>query len=321
MSTTIFKVQSGSHLYGTNTPESDKDYISILMPSIGDLLGLERVNFVDDSTKSSDVKRKNTADDVDDHKYMLHYFLKLVMDGNPNLTEVLFAHKDAIEIITPVYREIVDLLPNLISRKHISSFLGFSTSQMNKLEVKSKRLNSLKMAKEFLELEYKPEELNGQIKYDMNEYVASVLNNTVEYYKGDKQNVEHFHKGLSPQITYHKIKEEYEKYGWRVNTETFNKLKYDTKFASHAVRLLIEAQQLIKYGRIFFPLEEKKLILSIKNGDYDLVRLKDLYELILSETKELVKINENKLPETANYQYMNDWLTKTYYTYIKDCGL
>jgi len=53
-------------------------------------------------------------------------------------------------------------------------------------------------------------------------------------------------------------------------TELVAKYGYDTKFASHLIRLLYEGWQILVEGKITLPLTNNKLILDIKKGKYDL---------------------------------------------------
>jgi uncharacterized protein len=87
----IFRCKIGSHLYGLNRPDSDLDYFEVFIPTSEDLLGLQKCEIVNNSTKSSAEDRRNTEDDVDDVSYSLPRFMNLVLANNPNIVEVLFA--------------------------------------------------------------------------------------------------------------------------------------------------------------------------------------------------------------------------------------
>ena len=78
----------------------------------------------------------------------------------------------------------------------------------------------------------------------------------------------HFHKGLPLKVIYEKIVSEYERYGWRVKTDSFATLGYDTKFASHTIRLLHEGAQLLLNGYLEFPIsgEAHEDIMNIKTA-------------------------------------------------------
>jgi hypothetical protein len=78
---TIFKCITGSHLYGTNTPESDIDYYEVFFEPKEWYLGLKAVH---------DPKGKMTVtDDVDTTRHEFRHFLRLCLAYNPNIVEVL----------------------------------------------------------------------------------------------------------------------------------------------------------------------------------------------------------------------------------------
>lgn len=50
----ILLIRCGSHLYGTNTPESDEDFVGVFIPDTPYLLGLNTIEEVDNSIKGRD---------------------------------------------------------------------------------------------------------------------------------------------------------------------------------------------------------------------------------------------------------------------------
>jgi predicted nucleotidyltransferase len=66
-------------------------------------------------------------------------------------------------------------------------------------------------------------------------------------------------------------------------TELAEKFGYDTKFASHLIRLLLECQQLLIEKTITFPLPQNNLVRDIKLGQYDL-------NWVLNKADELEKL-------------------------------
>lgn len=303
----LYKLKFGSHLYGLQTPESDIDYVSIIMPQPRDLLGLQVLEEIDNSSKKSSENRKNNKDDIDDKAYTLNRFLHLLLDGNPSLTEIMFSHKENIEFEHPIITELKSFKDEIISNRVKKSFLGFAFSQKQKLLVKSTRYFSLRKAIGFLEARFSGELLTDKADvYELSEEQLTYLNSILEYYKGEKHNVEHFHKGMSLRIIYEKIKKEYDEYGWRVKTKDFENLKYDPKFGYHSIRLLMEGLELISTGSLTFPIPQANhnILMNIKTGlvSYEeLIELYDTYEGIIKDTNSV-------LPEKPNFNKVNDWL-------------
>ena len=123
----IFKCRVGSHLYGTNLPDSDEDFSSIFLPSVEDLCGL---NGCPDSIKKGkkiSEGAKNHKGDIDDKALSFRCFLNLLAKGDIVATEMLFApaiHEHYIfkHWIRP------RLLEFVVSKKFVKSLLGMATS-------------------------------------------------------------------------------------------------------------------------------------------------------------------------------------------------
>jgi predicted nucleotidyltransferase len=309
----LYKVESGSQLYGTTTPESDVDYTSVFMPTAYDLFSLQKCEYIDNSTKSSTEERRNTAEDTDDQQHSLQRYVHLVIHGNPNLLEILFCKKPVFE--DPVFTPLKENASRLISRKVYDSFTGFATSQRKKLEYKSKRFNQLRLALGFFETEY-PQSLLNDSKAILGIPAAEWLNKNLTEYKGDKSHTKSFHEGLPLKTIYEKVKAEYEGYGWRVHTDTFETLGYDVKFGAHAVRLFHEGIQLLTTGVLEFPITGQAYddIMAIRRGE---VSLEEFYKICDRYEEENRKAREiTKLPDVPDIKWANNYLVETLENYI-----
>ena len=65
----------GSHLYGTNTEDSDADYKGVFLPTKKEIL-LNNIPKCRNFSTSNGLT-KNNPNDLDEEIYSLHYFLKL----------------------------------------------------------------------------------------------------------------------------------------------------------------------------------------------------------------------------------------------------
>jgi predicted nucleotidyltransferase len=302
----IYKVESGSYLYGTNTENSDKDYTSVFIPSTYDLLSLQKCEYIDESTKKSSEDRRNTKDDIDDKKYSLSNYLNLVLHGNPNLIEILFCNNPIIEdTIFDIFKTNKN---KLLSKDIHKSFSGFAVGQIKKITYKSKRFTQLEKSLEYLEKHYAA--FLTDDKAEVTVELANYLNESLSEYKGGKYNGNSFHKNLPLKTIYEKIKEEYERYGWRVKTDTFITLGYDVKFASHAIRLFYEGERLLTTGELEFPITGKAHddIMAVKQGKLSIdqfFELCDHYNELNSTAYE-----KTILPKKPNWKWANDILVK-----------
>lgn len=195
--------------------------------------------------------------------------------------------------------------------------MGFSVSQRKKLEYKKTRFDQLGKAINFLkDNDYGDNDLSKDWT-KMSESTANWLNENLKEYKGSKNNIERFHVGLPLKVIYEKIVSEYDRYGWRVRSESFNKMHYDTKFASHCIRLLYEGEQLLLNGKLEFPLtgEVYSDIMSIKNCE---VSIDNFYEMCnIYENRCRRARDKNLLRDEPDWNWANKWLVNVLQTAIK----
>jgi len=76
----IVETAFGSHLYGTDTPASDRDWKGVHLPPARDIL-LQRIERTVSSKTKADMTAKNTAADTDRESWALHQFFRLVSEG------------------------------------------------------------------------------------------------------------------------------------------------------------------------------------------------------------------------------------------------
>ena len=94
----IFLTKFGSHLYGTDTPESDTDYKGVYMPTREEIL-LNRVpkQISFDSNKSNE---KNNKDDIDCQLYSIHYFFDLLVKGETVAIDMIHSTKHVQNVVS-----------------------------------------------------------------------------------------------------------------------------------------------------------------------------------------------------------------------------
>lgn len=77
----IYKVRSGSHLYGTNHEGSDEDFRGIIIPPASYFLGLDTF------------EQYEGEPDEDICYYDIRKFIRLALAGNPNVIEILWSEE------------------------------------------------------------------------------------------------------------------------------------------------------------------------------------------------------------------------------------
>ena len=270
----------GSLLYGTNHPESDVDLRGVQLDPIETLLGFqsfEQQNF------SEFRWGKIFSDDVT--IYGLRKFLRLAMDANPNIIELLFAK--------PLYQSedwemIQELRFDILSTKIVHSFSGYALSQLKRIKIRDEWTKNPPM---------KPNPYKyGMIDTDSGgqDWVSSSAKNT---YNSKLLNYQNYSKWLNERNPKRRALEE--KYG------------YDTKHAAHLYRLVFEAEELLTTGSLELPLKYADNIKNVLNGCVSYEHVLEFADSSLQHLKDLEKTSV--LAKKPNRKSVEDWLIR-YYT-------
>lgn len=294
----ILEIVTGSHLYGTSTPESDEDFVGIFMPPEEYVLGLQSVQEVDLSIIDKDDVNKNTADAVDRKLYEFRKFINLAMKNNPNVIEILFVHEDAIKFRNQVGSALLSIKDAFPSQQCIPRFIGYAHAQKHKMIIRRDHFNELCNAYGFLSL-VDPKLTMSQV-YDR---MIDADPNAKTFWKKETGHHIHcgdlsFEPGNYAKKALKTLKERLDKATNR--SELVLKHGYDTKFASHLIRLLYEGLMLLERGEIIFPLPMADLILDIKMGKWELGKVIETADKLENKLREAE--SKTKLPKNANYK-------------------
>jgi len=299
----ILEMQVGSRLYGTDTPESDTDYCGIFVAPVQYYLGLDQIHEVNLSTISKKENGRNDKEAIDRKLYELRKFVNLAMGNNPNIIEMLFVNQDNVVFEDSFGRELrknAHLFPHLGC---VQKFIGYAKSQKMKMFVKRDNMEAIVSAIEFFQnIEDHPNK-NYVVQYKKD------LLSKIEKSKDTGQHIQigdiHLQKNETMKQALRKLKDRRAKFSGRYD-DFVSKVGYDTKFASHLIRLLLEGIELLRTGRIIFPLVEADLILDIKQGKYT---IEEVMELAgdLENSIEMVKENA-AVPTKPRYKEIEKFL-------------
>jgi hypothetical protein len=310
---TIVKMKYGSHLYGTATPESDKDFKGIFMPDMKDIvLGRIPKSIIENTNKTNE---KNTSQDSDVEYYSLHYFIQLALKGETCTIDMLNAPDSAILQGSDIWDNLVENRDKFYSN-NMKAFVGYARSQATIYGAKGSRLETSKgvvnilskhkswkrlseiwneLPKESDYIHYKTGKTSPKISVKEIVVCGKIIQETatVEYAKG---------------ILDHLIK----KYGERARKAEKNQ-GIDWKAISHAVRISLELQELYETGKIVFPLKRAKLIIQIKKGMHEYKDTALLLDSLMLGIEYLSHQNPQNFPNKPDHKFWEDWL---YYTVI-----
>lgn len=308
----IVKVLFGSHLYGTSTPQSDKDYKGIGFQDRRDLLINGPKKHLEYSS-TGDSNKKNTNEDIDVEIFTLHEFIKLTLAGQTVGIDLLHANKESI-IETSKTWEFIQKNRSKFYSKKIESFLCYCIKQAAKYSIKGSRLNDVEKVIEWL---------NSNINSfgDISLYDA----NTINFPTGDHikfvENSENYKLSmydicgkkitLTTKLEYAKsIFEKYHKtYGERAKLAQQNE-SIDWKAISHAFRAAYQMKELFKTSDLIFPLKDAKFITEVKLGQHKYIDLAPMLEDLIDEVKELR--DSSDFPEEPDTEFWHDFIINMY---------
>lgn len=296
----IFECVVGSNLYGTNTTNSDKDFSGIFIADEDYYFGIKNKNEIDLSEKSKLDSGKNSKDAIDRKFYEIRNFCILASDANPNIIEHLFINDENILYSNDLSTKLLNNSNLFVSKKIYNTFIGYSKSQEHKMIIKLENFDQLVAAQKFFE------------NQDPNEYIVmfrdddNVKNFFTEkgshFVIGDLN----FQKHLMVKRVLSSLNERLR--GITNRSELVLKHGYDTKFASHLIRLLLEGKELMETSRIEFPLKYSSFILDIKLGKYTLNEVINYATEFESEFNYIY--TNSKLPDVSDIFEINN-LVKT----------
>lgn len=116
----ILKVIAGSHAYGMNTETSDMDYRGICIPPASYLLGLN--SFEQHETK-----------EPDEVIYSLSKFVRLALQNNPNILDILFSDEKFIIYENSYGKRLRNIKHSFLSKRVFHTYGGYAHSRLKNL--------------------------------------------------------------------------------------------------------------------------------------------------------------------------------------------
>ena len=299
----IVKIQFGSHLYGTNTEESDLDYKGIFLPTLEQvLLGKIPKSIITKTKKGYD--NKNTKDDVDTELYSLQYFIKLACEGQTVAIDMLHAAGDNIIDESDIWEEIIKNRHKFYT-KNLQAFVGYAQKQAAKYGIKGSRLNAvsdvikvLLQHDDDLKLKYIWEELpvGEHIKF------STSISDIREYEVCGRKVQETATVGYAFNV----FNKYYNNYGKRAEMAARNE-GIDWKAVSHALRAAYEVKSVLAIETITFPLPEAEFLKRVKSGELDYLTLvSPILEELIEEVSILAKTSD--LPEEVDKEFWDKFV-------------
>lgn len=321
----IFECYFGSQMYGTNTPSSDTDIKGIYISSLEEIVLNKSLPVIVTKTKN-DYSQKNTKDDIDIEYKELRTFLREASEGQTYALDMLFCPEKSILINSEIWKEIQNNRLKLIS-KQCKPILGYVTGQCAKYAMKGSRLDAVEKALEWAKSKDRNVKI-GEVVSDFPEVSQEV--DGIKHIISQKDfNIKCKVNGRDVDQTFisvcgmkfdYKVKIKLmidsltlflEKFGSR-SYDAKNNKGIDWKAVSHAVRLLLQTQELAETGFITFPLKEKDFVLQIKKGELSWDWVNNWVSENIDKSFNMIK-NSKFLLDKPDYYWIEKFTIKTYF--------
>lgn len=315
--TVFFELEYGSHVYGTNRPDSDRDYRGLFFPRPRDIIlqKVEEFPVMNLKTKASE-NAKNTKDDVDREYYTLKKFFQFCHEGQTLVLDMLFAPPKHWTQTHPIWNEIYENKHKLLTRK-TTAYIKYSRDQAAKYGIKGSRLAAARAAMEFFGS--KPRE--AKILDFQEEIDAQLIGEWIKYapkrMKNQTKDLPHLVvcEKMVPmtaacKVAYSMSKAFFDEFGERAAMAEKNE-GWDAKALMHAYRVGNEAMEVLTTGHVTFPRPNADVLLRIRNGGFHYKQVAEMVEEQLFEIE--LAAAKSSLPDQIDTEFCEE-LTNRWHT-------
>lgn len=318
----ILEIKFGSHLYGTDTPNSDLDLKGIYLPTAREIV-LHTYKKTISTTRPKRDYERNNKDDVDIEIFSLDRYVELLTQGQTVALDMLFAPREMFtqQPINGILAYIFYHREKFLSKSMCNAFFGYAKQQAAKYGQKGFRVAALRETLDWISKfpeHYKLYECNPICFTDelLNEHVKIVEcrgpNGTMANHLGVCSKKYPFHADIK--YVKAQLQRRFDEYGHRALLAEKNE-GVDWKALSHAVRVNSQAKELLTTHKITFPRPDKDLLLKIKLGQMDYKEVAEIIEKGLAEMVELEKTST--LPDEPDMEFVNNFVFNIYLDVIK----
>ena len=311
----IVKMIFGSHLYGTDTPDSDQDFKGVFLPSREQILLGKIPKSLSEKTKK-DNSSKNTSEDIDFETYSLHYFIHLACEGETVALDMLHAPDEMIIEKSPIW----DLIKSQRQRfytKNLKAFVSYARRQASKYGIKGSRLNDAQKVLEFLD-----NYMFTEFEYNSNPKMSSIWDDLpagehiIKY--PPNENGERMYEVCGRKLG-EKIYIQYAReivrafvanYGERARMASANE-GIDWKAMSHACRAALQVKQILTEKTLTLPFKESEaaFLRLVKRGKLDYQKtVAPALEDLITEVEALSL--KSDLPEKVDRKFWDEYIMK-----------
>ncbi len=323
----LVTVQTGSHLYGTVTETSDRDYKSIYVPTGQEIVLNRARKSVRFGTKHEQEKQiggriaRNKATDVDHEAWTLAHFFSLLEEGDSTAIDLLFAQDSHVvhQAQSGVWKQIVENRDRLLTKK-IEKSLKYSQQQAAKYGLKGSRVAECRTLRTTFEraMLQNRKTLVEDVKEEFESLVKHMRSVFIKPIKQSGGNAVVNHLDCFGKLISYKTNVEcafvtldlyYKKYGQRALEAEANK-NIDWKALAHTLRVGFQTQELLSSKHITFPRPEAELLQMVRCGKLQLAAVEEM--LALNETMVQALARKSTLSDNVDKVWMEDFICRIY---------
>jgi predicted nucleotidyltransferase len=302
----VLVVVGGSTAYGTATETSDIDIRGIFIADEKYYLGMGSIEGVEIN--------RGEGSESDTFKELREFF-NLAADGNPNIVEQMFVRPEHILHITPLGQKLIDNREIFLSKRCRHSYAGYAHQQLKRIEGHYRWIK---------DPPNEPDAEKYKVKRYRNKTSGKVI--PVSDYEAKMQRMfespEHWEEFMDiDSKSYDQAKKKYEQYlTWKKNrNEMRHQLEkdhgYDTKHASHLVRLLLQGKQILTEHTLdtFLRPDDLQMVRDVRYGKWsyeDLVAYAGEFEQKFNELEQTSTLR--KSPEREQISDVCCSITKAF---------
>ena len=291
---------AGSYLYGTDTLNSDKDYLGIYIPT-------ERQLLLNDYPKQKSLPKKSG---LDLQIWSIHYFMKLACQGETMAIDLLHAPDDYIVMKNSTWDYLKRYRKRFFTKK-MKSFVSYARKQAAKYGIKGTRIETLETVINAIK--------NVPIRGVWEDDVLRLKDIWHKLPKGDHIHFldtkpfrmyqvagKKFQETVTIEYAINQLEKSLTEYGKRAMLAKENQ-GIDWKAISHAVRSIDQVHDILTFGDYEYPLRNADFIRNIKLGKLDFAEVVQPYlEEGMNEIEEMIE--KSNLPDEVDKEFWNEWL-------------
>lgn len=325
MRKTLFSCLYGSHLFGTNTPSSDRDEKHIVLPPLNSLLIGCTPKTVVQKTNTKENTR-NTKDDVDVEIIPVQVFARDFTEGQTYALELAFAVEGthAEQSATPLFKLFCAELRTQFLTSNLRAMMGYAVNQANLYSFKGERLNTLRAAQAALAAAQAAlPDAQTLAEVSENRAFAQLASTSPKYFRQAEYDIGGgrqrgcfvlLEKTLpfSTTIAHTQsvLRALENKYGTRA--EEASALNVDWKAFMHALRIVDEGIELLQTARISLPRPAPEIahLLQVRRGEIAIETLRNSLHEKLETLKALEMDSKLARMDSAHKEKFDAWLAQ-----------